>query len=84
MSKVFGLTLAKFQLEMAKKLSKNSGKRTWRDMSISSMLTRLKWETKELEQAINAEKSENEVKGEAADVANFAMFIADTYKQEEL
>jgi len=66
--------LARFAMEMERVLRENDHKRGWADCSQVWLLNRLKQETAELERALASGK--NIVK-EAADVANFAMMIAD-------
>ena len=61
---------------MENKLKQNDYKGGWSNCDIKWLLSRLKEETVELEQAIENKSKENIVK-EAADVANFAMMIAD-------
>lgn len=79
--------LHKFQLLMLEKLKKNSHKGSWKTGHISQWLTRLKQEVAELEKEIWATAESGEIPNidhwshavakEAADVANFSMFIAD-------
>lgn len=68
-----------FALEMERKLSKNRHKgdrEGWVDESSDWLLGRLKEELSELRKAaLNG--TDEDVRGEAADVANFAMMIAD-------
>lgn len=73
--------LAWFANAMQKELDNNSHKGGWSSMSQQWLLRRLRQETKELERAIA--KGKNVVE-EAADVANFAMMIADNYAESEL
>ena len=63
-----------FALEMESKLRANDHKAHWRECSLDYLLTRLEQEALELREAINCGDG---VIGEAADVANFAMMIAD-------
>lgn len=58
------------------KLNKNDHKTGWKSCSNTYLLTRLKNEVTELENALINGKGVTIVK-EAADVANFAMMIAD-------
>ena len=76
--KFFGMRseLAWFANEMERKLQLNDYKTGWKHMPLRQLLTRLKQETRELEKAIKNGKS---VVEEAADVANFAMMIANNF-----
>lgn len=68
-----------FSHEMQAKLNENSHKgETWPRFSQRQLLNRLKQETGELERAIESGK---DVVEEAADVANFAMMIADNFTE---
>ena len=69
-------TLTWFTNQMAKKLAINSHKGGWKNMSHGDLLRRLGQETAELRRAIKKGKATN-ITAEAADVANFAMMIAD-------
>lgn len=69
-----------FANEMERQLQENDYKAGWSSLSAKWMLNRLKQEVRELERAIIAGK---EVVEEAADVANFAMMIADNYTNGE-
>lgn len=91
------LALAKVELEvrrevymfakkMEAKLVQNDDKQHWLapgTPSVAYHMARLKEEMGELFQAINKGESAEDVEGECADVANFAMFIAGRYRQEE-
>lgn len=66
---------------MEQNLQQNDYKGGWSNCDIKWLLSRLKEETVELEQAIENKNKENIVK-EAADVANFAMMIADNSKND--
>ena len=68
--------LARFQAVMLEKLLVNSHKGGWAELSPSWLLQRIKGELGELREAV-AGGDLNEIVREAADVANFAMFIAD-------
>jgi len=63
-----------FASVMESKLRANDHKAHWRECSLDYLLTRLEQEALELREAINCGDG---VIGEAADVANFAMMIAD-------
>ena len=67
-------SLAWFTNAMQTELDNNRHKGGWGSMSQKWLLRRLRQETKELERAIAEGKN---VVEEAADVANFAMMIAD-------
>lgn len=72
------LILARFHVEMAHQLYANRHKSHWREESPAYLKRRLKEEVKELIGAIDDScVSGREVTAEAADVANFAMMIAD-------
>lgn len=59
------------------KLSQNDHKPSWRDCTPEWLLARLVEEVEELRQAIFWDKDPQHIAEEAADVANFANFIAD-------
>ena len=61
---------------MAEKLAANTHKGTWKHDDAFRLLVRLREEVEELHRAIETEGSAA-IAREAADVANFAMFIAD-------
>lgn len=63
-----------FAQDMERKLSANDHKQHWSTIPQDKLLRRLKQELRELERAMK--KGKNVVE-EAADVANFAMMIAD-------
>ena len=64
------------------KLAKNSFKNGWQYLSPKQCLNRMRQELREAARAVEQIKSEEEVKAECADVANFAMFLSHNYKQE--
>jgi NTP pyrophosphatase (non-canonical NTP hydrolase) len=68
--------VAWFANEMERQLQANDHKTGWDHMAARQLLNRLKQETIELERAIESGKN---VAEEAADVANFAMMIADNF-----
>ncbi len=70
-------SLFAFVLAMDEKLSENIHKHSWRNMSYIDLLRRLNDECTELTRAIQDGGSPDEIVLEAADVANFAMMIAD-------
>jgi len=69
--------LAWFANEMERQLEANDHKSGWQYYTLKQLLRRLKQEVGELERAINVGKLD--VVEEAADVANFAMMIADNF-----
>ena len=71
-----------FAADMQEQLDKNSHKTGWWRMSPGQCLRRAKQEMAELTRALKKNKSKEDVVGECADVANFVMFIAHNYKQE--
>lgn len=68
--------LYRFIGDMSDKLEANSHKPGWASLTFQELLKRMKAEVNELERAISSGNM-REVMLEAADVANFAMFIAD-------
>jgi NTP pyrophosphatase (non-canonical NTP hydrolase) len=77
----YGLELAWFVHEMAKKLQQNVKKPHWHGEGIDYLFNRLKEEADELQSAIdNKAINADAVISEAADVANFSMMIADWAK----
>ena len=66
---------------MEKKLKENDHKRGWRHMSLQYLSMRLTQEREELRRAVEI-GDYNTVLQEAADVANFAMMLADTVKHK--
>jgi NTP pyrophosphatase (non-canonical NTP hydrolase) len=69
--------VAEFSRDMLDKMSKNRHKAHWNTVSNFWLLIRLKQEVEELHQAL---LSGDNIVGESADVANFAMMIADNVK----
>lgn len=65
-----------FAQVMETKLRKSDSKGGWKDCNAVYLVKRLKQELQELEEAL-AVGSSQEIAREAADVANFAMMIAD-------
>lgn len=77
------VALANFNRHMMNKLDAASNKPHWSEHTAGYLLMRLKQEVIELEQAIFAEEFTNkDITLECADVANFAMMIADNVKGE--
>ena len=77
------MSLTEFVLIQQDKLQENSHKTGWRDCSVKWLLNRLKQETSELCKAIKENADKEDVQREAADISNFAYFIADVYKKEK-
>lgn len=73
-----------FSSEMRKKLKDNLHKQHWSVLPIPACMNRLRDEVKELEEAINSDLPKAEVVKECADIANFAMFIADNYFPDDI
>lgn len=70
-----------FAEKMELKLRENDHKGGWEHCSPHWLLDRLKQEVLELENAISSSDA-NEITKEAADVANFALMIADTINRK--
>lgn len=70
-----------FASRMEAKLRKNDHKSHWSYLSVGQLRRRLAQEFAELKRAIDREASAAEIIDEAADVANFAMMIADHMKE---
>lgn len=60
---------------MRRKMRANMHKPGWRGDTVESLIKRLREEVDELEEHIQS--GSNDIYGEAADVANFAMMVAD-------
>ena len=78
--------LARFARHMEAKLRENDGKRHWGNCDVGYLRRRLRTETRELFALLDRERrrparmsaeTAREIAREAADVANFAMMIAD-------
>ena len=74
----------RFAQEMERQLTENDHKGGWKKCDYLYLMSRLKEETGELHRAIQARflvniHAEKLITKEAADVANFAMMIADVY-----
>jgi len=70
-----------FAERMECKLRLNDHKQHWRDFNIEYLMRRLKEEVAELEDTIASGGTRHQQADEAADVANFAMMIADSLTQ---
>ena len=69
-----------FALLMEQKLQANNHKRHWRRLSRATLLKRLRQEVDELERALIDREG---IAAEAADVANFAMMLADVSANDQ-
>ncbi len=78
----YARSVIRFVDVMLEKLDENRHKGHWRDMSQKWLLNRLRQETGELRRAVEGGNA-TEIAREAADVANFAMMIADNALREE-
>lgn len=70
---------ATLHLEMVKRLDVNRWKTGWANLSFRECLRRMESEVGELRKALRQEKPPAEILAEAADVANFAAFLASNY-----
>jgi len=73
--------ILRFTNDMELKLCKNDHKDHWSGMSLQYLSMRLTQERKELERAIKS-KDAIKIVEECADVANFAMMIADNARRD--
>jgi NTP pyrophosphatase (non-canonical NTP hydrolase) len=71
-----------FVQQMEQKLKENDHKQHWQNNHPYKLLDNLYEEAKELEEAIVMNFSAKEIIKECADVANFAMMIADNVSQK--
>lgn len=71
--------VAWFAVAMEKKLTENDHKTHWRKSGLPYLVGRLHQEAYELMVALQRKNDPDGVLDEAADVANFAMMIADLY-----
>lgn len=69
-------SIMRFAQQMEEKLAANDHKGGWENEDIGYLLTRLREELDELVNAVDF-GTQKDVVGEAADIANFAMMIAD-------
>lgn len=78
----YGIELSWFQYQMAQKLERNRHKGSWRNQSLRWLRNRLNIELKELDRALAKRKQliSHDIISECADVANFAMMIADSVR----
>jgi NTP pyrophosphatase (non-canonical NTP hydrolase) len=70
-----------FVQQMEQKLKENDHKQHWNNYDIDYLIHRIYEEQDELEIAITQKLSAKEIIKECADVANFAMMIADNVSQ---
>jgi NTP pyrophosphatase (non-canonical NTP hydrolase) len=76
--------VAEFAQEMERKLRENDYKGGWDVCSMTYLVRRLSEEVAELKDAlINPAQEFPDIIGEAADVANFAMMVADMYGEHK-
>lgn len=77
------ICVREFSNIMSVKLSENSHKGGWQDMAKEELIHCLRTEVRELEDELEASDGTAEaqlmIRREAADVANFAMMIADRF-----
>ena len=76
-AKIMQYKLDKNKFKDSKMMNLGPEGRTWHQCSIEWLLTRIYDELVELNDAVNEEKSNDEIQKECADVANFAMMIFD-------
>ena len=82
-ARAVGPAVAQFAAHMRRKLLENTHKGPWRELSSDYLMTLMADEMDELEEAL--EKGDPKaIIDECADVANFAMFIADNQELREL
>ena len=67
----------RFALAMEERLRANEHKGGWRDLAVSYLMARLHEESAELDEVVRLGGSPEQAKHDAADVANFAMMVAD-------
>jgi len=72
-----------FREQMLQKLQENSHKSGWKDIPLCDLLSLLRMEVLELEEELSREEiNANALIRECADVANFAMMIADIASEQ--
>ncbi|MCK9361709.1 hypothetical protein M0Q28_05835 [Patescibacteria group bacterium] len=76
------MNVIEFAVVMQQKIDANSHKSGWEYCTIKWLLNRLVQEKGELKRAIEKKLHPDEIDREAADVANFAMMIADNYRRD--
>lgn len=67
--------VTRFADDMARELDANSHKSGWDDMSVRRLLVRAEQEMGELRRAVEAGKSFETIRSEAADVGNFLAML---------
>lgn len=73
--------VAAFAAAMETELRANARKGHWGNCDVGYLRRRLAQEVKELREAIDRGEPASRILSEAADVANFAMMIADVYEE---
>jgi hypothetical protein len=73
--------LARFAEAMEEKLLANDHKTHWNTVSLTYLRHRLGMELEELDRAFISGAGEEQVQGEAVDVANFAMMLYDNIRR---
>jgi len=71
------IEILRFACNMQLELDNNDHKEGWQNLSPVWIINRIKQETLELEKAVKNKKLKKEIISECADVANFAMMLAD-------
>ena len=71
------LELLRFACNMQQELDNNDHKSGWEGLSPQWIIHRIKQETNELERAIKNKRLRKKIISECADIANFAMMLAD-------
>jgi len=69
-----------FAYDMEKKLKENDHKDTWSKQNVYWHLARMMGEISELQDALNG-GTKQDIINEAADIGNYAMFIADIVRR---
>lgn len=72
-----------FAAVMLKNLKENSYKTGWKDCSFKHLLCRIREEVDEIQDGLLEGLSAEEIVSECADVANFAMMIADNVTRRD-
>jgi len=83
-----GLSVIRFAAAMEEKLTENDAKGGWQGCTLKWLLNRLRQETSELSNALDRASKSTKAKdadavlSEAADVANFAMMLAENARDQ--
>ena len=77
------LELLRFACNMQQELDNNDNKCGWVHLSPKWIINRIRQETKELEKAIKNKATKRRIISECADIANFAMMLADNIRRPE-